>query len=44
MDIDHPADLAAFLRLPQSIGTRTRALLEEMGVPSLLERRPPARS
>ena len=33
MDIDHPADLAAFLALPQSIGTRTRALLEEMGVP-----------
>lgn len=36
MDIDHPADLAAFLRLPQSAGTRTRALLEEMGVPKLL--------
>ena len=36
MDIDHPADLAAFLALPQSIGTRTRALLEEMGVPKLL--------
>lgn len=36
MDIDHPVDLAAFLRMPQSIGTRTRALLEEMGVPKLL--------
>ena len=28
MDIDHPVDLAAFLRLPQSAGTRTRAFLE----------------
>jgi 2-phospho-L-lactate guanylyltransferase len=37
MDIDHPVDLASFLRLPQSAGTRTRALLEEMGVPRLLE-------
>ncbi len=37
MDIDHPADLAAFLRLPQSLGTRTRALLEEMKVPAMLE-------
>jgi 2-phospho-L-lactate guanylyltransferase len=36
MDIDHPADLAAFLRLPQSHGTRTRALLEAMGVPGRL--------
>jgi 2-phospho-L-lactate guanylyltransferase len=36
MDIDHPADLAMFLGLPQSIDTRTRALLEEMGVPKLL--------
>lgn len=36
MDIDHPVDLASFLRLPQSAGTRTRALLEEMGVPELL--------
>jgi 2-phospho-L-lactate guanylyltransferase len=44
MDIDHPVDLANFLRLPQSAGTRTRALLEEMGVPGLLERGPPARS
>ncbi|HJQ59151.1 MAG TPA: 2-phospho-L-lactate guanylyltransferase [Vineibacter sp.] len=33
MDIDHPPDLAAFLRLPQSAGTRTRAFLEEAGVP-----------
>jgi 2-phospho-L-lactate guanylyltransferase len=32
MDIDHPADLAAFLRLPQSAGTRTRAFLEESGI------------
>ena len=39
MDIDHPADLAAFLRLPQSAGTRTRALLEELGVPALLKDR-----
>ena len=30
MDIDHPADLAAFLRLPQSAGTRTRAFLEDI--------------
>lgn len=36
MDIDHPVDLAAFLRLPQSRGTRTRALLEAMGVPGRL--------
>lgn len=36
MDIDHPVDLAAFLRLPQSTGTRTRAFLEEIGVPGLL--------
>jgi len=36
MDIDHPVDLALFLRLPQSVGTRTRALLEERGVPALL--------
>ena len=32
MDIDHPADLAAFARLPQAFGTRTRAWLEENGV------------
>jgi 2-phospho-L-lactate/phosphoenolpyruvate guanylyltransferase len=30
MDIDHPADIAAFLRLPQSAGTRTRAFLETL--------------
>ena len=36
MDIDHPVDLAAFLRLPQSAGTRTRTFLEEAGVPKLL--------
>ena len=39
MDIDHPADLAAFLHLPQSHGTRTRALLEEMDVPRRLQAR-----
>lgn len=38
MDIDHPVDLALFLRLPQSKGTRTRTLLEALGVPALLER------
>jgi 2-phospho-L-lactate guanylyltransferase len=36
MDIDHPVDLAAFLRLPHSHGTRTRALLETMAVPRRL--------
>jgi 2-phospho-L-lactate guanylyltransferase (CobY/MobA/RfbA family) len=36
MDIDHPLDLALFLRLPQSAGTRTRTLLDELGVPALL--------
>jgi 2-phospho-L-lactate guanylyltransferase len=36
MDIDHPVDLAMFLRLPQSAGTRTRAFLEEVDVPGLL--------
>ena len=36
MDIDHPVDLATFLRLPQSAGTRTRAWLESEGVPKLL--------
>jgi len=39
MDIDHPIDLALFLRLPQSAGTRTRRLLEELGVPELLAER-----
>ena len=39
IDIDHPADLALFLRLPQSAGTRTRTLLEELGVPALLAER-----
>jgi 2-phospho-L-lactate guanylyltransferase len=29
MDIDHPADLAAFARLPQAQGTRTLAFLRE---------------
>ena len=36
MDIDHPVDLAAFLRFQKSHGTRTRALLEAMGVPGRL--------
>ena len=36
MDIDHPVDLAAFLRMPQSVGTRTRAFLEETGIAKLL--------
>jgi 2-phospho-L-lactate guanylyltransferase len=39
MDIDHPADLALFLRLPQSAGTGTRALLEALGVPARLAER-----
>jgi 2-phospho-L-lactate guanylyltransferase len=39
LDIDNPADLAALLRLPQSAGTRTRALLEAAGVPRLLAER-----
>jgi len=39
MDIDHPVDLALFLRMPQSAGTRTRRLLEELGVPALLAER-----
>jgi 2-phospho-L-lactate guanylyltransferase len=32
MDIDHPADLRAFARLPQAAGTRTLALLRAFGV------------
>ena len=39
MDIDHPIDLALFLRLPQSIDTRTRALLDDLGVPARLVER-----
>jgi 2-phospho-L-lactate guanylyltransferase len=39
MDIDHPLDLALFLRLPQSKDTRTRALLDELGVPARLAER-----
>jgi 2-phospho-L-lactate guanylyltransferase len=39
MDIDHPVDLAMFLRLPQSAGTRTRAFLEHAGIPQLLAER-----
>jgi 2-phospho-L-lactate guanylyltransferase len=36
MDIDHPVDIAMFLKLPQSKGTRTRAFLEEAGIAKLL--------
>jgi 2-phospho-L-lactate guanylyltransferase len=32
MDIDHPADLAAFARLPQAEGTRTLAFLRGNGL------------
>ncbi|SDB68916.1 2-phospho-L-lactate guanylyltransferase [Belnapia rosea] len=32
MDIDHPADLASFARLPQAEGTRTLAFLRENGL------------
>ncbi len=32
MDIDHPADLAAFARMTPSMQTRTLALLDEFGV------------
>ena len=39
MDIDHPVDLALFLRMPQSAGTRTRALLDNLGVAALLAER-----
>jgi 2-phospho-L-lactate/phosphoenolpyruvate guanylyltransferase len=39
MDIDHPIDLALFLRLPQSSGTRTRTLLDELGLPARLAAR-----
>jgi 2-phospho-L-lactate guanylyltransferase len=39
IDIDHPLDLALFLRMPQSVGTRTRALLDELSVPALLAAR-----
>ena len=39
LDIDHPADLAALLRLPQSAGTRTRAFLEANDVPRRLAER-----
>jgi 2-phospho-L-lactate guanylyltransferase len=39
VDIDHPPDLALFLRMPQSAGTRTRTLLHELGVPALLAAR-----
>ena len=40
MDIDHPVDLAAFLRMPQSVGTRTRAFLEEAGIAKLIAQAP----
>jgi 2-phospho-L-lactate guanylyltransferase len=39
MDIDHPVDLALFLRLPQSVGTRTRTLFDELSVPGRLTER-----
>src|SRR5262249_30436543 len=39
MDIDHPVDLALFLRLPQSMGTQTRALLDVLDVPARLAER-----
>jgi 2-phospho-L-lactate guanylyltransferase len=39
MDIDHPLDLSLFLRLPQSTDTRTRALLDDLGVPARLTER-----
>ena len=32
MDIDHPADLAGFARLPEAAGTRTLAFLRECGL------------
>ncbi len=32
MDIDHPADLAGFARLPEAQGTRTLAFLRENGL------------
>jgi 2-phospho-L-lactate guanylyltransferase len=32
MDIDHPADLLAFARLPEAAGTRTLAFLQENGL------------
>jgi 2-phospho-L-lactate guanylyltransferase len=39
MDIDHPVDLALFMRLPQSKGTQTRVLLDALGVPARLAER-----
>lgn len=36
MDIDHPVDLALFMALPQSRGTRTRAFLEDSGIAARL--------
>jgi 2-phospho-L-lactate guanylyltransferase len=39
MDIDHPVDLALFLRLQQSVGTRTRTLLDQLSVPARLTER-----
>jgi hypothetical protein len=32
MDIDHPVDLVAFLRMSPSVPTRTLAFLEQSGV------------
>lgn len=39
LDIDHPSDLGAFLRLPESGRTRTRAYLESIDVPKRLAER-----
>lgn len=39
MDLDHPADLAAFARLSQAAETRTLAFLRSSGVLRLLEER-----
>jgi 2-phospho-L-lactate guanylyltransferase len=39
LDIDHPADLRAFLDLPQAAATRTRAFLEASGIAARLRNR-----
>ena len=36
MDIDHPADLAAFLRMTPRVPTRTLAYLEQSGLAETL--------
>ena len=38
MDIDHPADLAAFLRMTPRVPTRTLAYLEQSGLAETLLR------